>query len=139
MMKRLPDVLVIASLLILFVTACGRDPGARMGRKYAELVEVIQKHRTTPARAVTEAKAWLKKSEKDLAAICEDRDRLKQTDQDAALKVAVDHMNQHREATKKLDSLIERWEPAQRVELSALLLDLAQVCLPDAEKVPPLR
>ena len=130
--------LLIGALLSLSI-GCGRDPGERMGRKYQELVELVRKDRGRSELAVTQAKAWLKKSEKELAGICDDRERLAKSDQDAAQKAVTAHGRHHREAQKELDQLIEGWDPVHRLAISALMVDLSQVCMPDAEKITPFR
>lgn len=130
---------VLSILISLQGAGCGRDPGKRIEHKYGELVELIKKSRGSPDRAVSEANAWFKKSDADFTSICEDLDRLKQSDPDAATRAVLDHGIRHREAQKELDRLIERWEPAARLKLSALMVDLSQICLPDAQKIIPFR
>lgn len=131
-------ILVIGSLLT--AVGCNRsDPWARMDSKYDELIALVRKHRSDPERSVSEAEAWFRKAQPEMAAICEEQRRLKEKPSDEVRRAALRHTRHAMQKNKEIDAEIQSWGAQDKLSISALLVDLSQVCMPDAEKVQPFR
>lgn len=131
-------ILVIGLLLV--ASGCDRsDPWARMDAKYDELIALVRKHRLDPRRAVSEAEVWLRKAQPEMAAICAEQRRLKEKPSDDVRRAALRHTRHAMQRTKEIDAEIQSWDAQDKLPISALLVDLSQVCMPDAEKVQPFR